>query len=298
VNPASAVTVACCQAAVRIGQVEHNRARIREAVLAAASAGANIVVVPELANCGYMFESSDELRGLAEPVHGPTVREWEELAARRRLVVVGGFAELGEDGRVYNTAVLIDETGLRGAYRKTHLWNTEKTCGFVPGSVAPPVIATRFGRIGMVVCYDLEFPELVRVPALERADLVCAPANWPLSPRPAGERPNEIVRAQASAAVNRMFVAVADRTGTERGQDWLGGSVIIDADGYPVTPLRLGQETLVTATIDLARARDKKISERNDVLADRRPELYGRCLAPPGDRPGESIDAAGRWDGA
>lgn len=278
-RPSSLATVACCQPALRLGQVQDNRARIRDAISGAAGAGANIVVVPELANCGYMFEHVEELRPVAEPVPGPTVREWESLAAQHRLVIVGGLAELGADGLVYNTAVLVDETGLRRSYRKTHLWNTEKICGFVPGAAPPPVVDTRFGRIGMAVCYDLEFPELVRVVALAGADLLCAPVNWPLSARPAGERPAEIVRAQAGAAVNRMFLAVADRTGTERGQDWIGGSVIIDPDGYPMTALRLGEETTVTATIDLAQARDKKISERNDVHADRRTDLYARWLA-------------------
>ncbi|MFF0445408.1 nitrilase family protein [Streptomyces sp. NPDC004609] len=272
----TAVTVACCQIAPRVGRVTENRARVREAVLAAADRGADIVVLPELANSGYVFEDADELRSVAEPLDGPTVREWEALAARLRLVIVGGLAELGEAGRVHNTGVLVDGTGLRASYRKAHLWNGEKTWGFTPGDAPPPVVDTPHGRIGMMVCYDLEFPEWVRLAALEGAELLCGPVNWPLYPRPEGERPGEVVRMQADASVNRMFVAVADRTGTERGQDWLGGSVILDANGYPVTALRLGEEAIVTATIDLAEARDKTISELNDVHADRRPGLYTR----------------------
>lgn len=132
-----------------------------------------------------------------------------------------------------------------------------------------------------MVCYDLEFPEWVRLAALDGADLLCGPVNWPLYPRPEGERPGEIVRVQADAAVNRMFVAVADRVGTERGQDWLGGSTVVDADGYPVTASRLGEEAILTATVDLAQARDKSISEHNDVHQDRRPTLY----AHPGSDP-------------
>lgn len=81
---------------------------------------------------------------------------------------------------------------------------------------------------------------------------------------------------QAGAGTNRMAIACADRVGTERGQDWLGGSVIVDADGFPVTDLALGREAMVLAKLDLHHSRDKKISERNDVLADRRPELYRR----------------------
>ncbi|EFE64959.1 conserved hypothetical protein [Streptomyces viridosporus ATCC 14672] len=269
-----AVTVASCQIAPRVGRVEENRHRIREAIEEAARRGASIVVLPELANSGYVFQDLEELLSVAEPLDGATVRQWEELAARLKLVIVGGFAELGSDGRAYNSAVLIDETGIRASYRKAHLWDGEKTWGFTPGDTRPPVVDTPHGRIGMLICYDLEFPEWVRLAALEGAELLCGPVNWPLYPRPEGERPGEVIRVQANAAVNRMFVAVADRTGTERGQDWLGGSVIVDADGYPVTELRLGEEAVVTATLDLTEARDKSISDRNDVHADRRPELY------------------------
>ncbi|MFD7549772.1 nitrilase-related carbon-nitrogen hydrolase [Streptomyces sp. NPDC059816] len=278
----TAVTVAVCQIAPQVGDAEGNRRRIRAAVEEAADRGARIVVLPELANTGYVFTDADELLAAAEPLDGPTLREWEALAARRDLVIVSGFAELGEDGRAYNAAVLVDATGLRAAYRKAHLWNGEKTWGFTPGDAPPPVVDTAHGRIGFMVCYDLEFPEWVRLAALAGAELLCGPVNWPLYPRPEGERPGEVVRVQADAAVNRMFVAVADRTGTERGQDWLGGSAIIDADGYPVAPLRLGEEAVVTATLDLTQARNKAISERNDVHADRRPALY----APPPGRPG------------
>ncbi len=269
-----AVTVASCQIAPRVGRVEDNRRRIREAVEEAARQGANIVVLPELANSGYVFEDADELLSVAEPLDGATVGEWVELAARLRLVIVAGFAELGADGRAYNSAVLVDETGVRASYRKAHLWDGEKTWGFTPGDARPPVVDTPYGRIGMLICYDLEFPEWVRLPALDGAELLCGPVNWPLYPRPEGERPAEVIRVQANAAVNRVFIAVADRTGTERGQDWLGGSVIVDADGYPVTAPRLGEEAVVTATLDLAEARNKAISDHNDVHADRRPELY------------------------
>ncbi|MEU0989506.1 nitrilase family protein [Streptomyces sp. NPDC005953] len=277
----STVTVACCQLAPQVGRTTDNRARIESAVRAAAGKGANIVVLPELANSGYVFESADELLSLAEPIDGPTIRKWEALARELRLVIVSGFAELGADGRAYNSGVLIDETGLRAAYRKAHLWNAEKTWGFTPGDQSPPVVDTPFGRIGLMVCYDLEFPEWVRKVALAGAELLCGPVNWPLYPRPEGERPGEIVRIQADAAVNRMFVAVADRTGPERGQRWLGGTVIVDPDGYPLTPLHLGEEAIVTASVVLSEARNKAISERNDVHGDRRPELYERIGTEP-----------------
>src|SRR6266516_2818956 len=113
-------------------------------------------------------------------------------------------------------------------------YGTGESLWFSPGSAAPPVIPTRFGRIAVMICYDLEFPEWVRLPALDGAQLLCAPANWPALPRPDGERPAEVVRVQADAAVNRMFIAACDRTGEERGVAWVEGSGIVDADGWPL----------------------------------------------------------------
>ncbi|MFE7131838.1 nitrilase family protein [Streptomyces sp. NPDC057638] len=273
-RPGGEVTVAVCQIAPQIGDGAGNQRRIRAAVEEAAGRGAHIVVLPELASTGYVFTDAHELRSVAEAPDGPTLTQWRELAARHDLVIVGGFAELGGDGRLYNAAALVDPGGLRATYRKAHLWDGEKTWGFTPGGAPPPVVDTAYGRIGFMVCYDLEFPEWVRLAALDGAELLCAPVNWPLYPRPEGERPGEIVRVQAAAAGNRMFVAAADRAGPERGQQWLGGSVITDADGYPATALRLGEEAVLTATLDLAEARSKAISDHNDVHADRRPALY------------------------
>lgn len=267
------ITVACCQMTPVVGDKQGNLDRVREAVSGAADKGADVVVVPELASTGYVFADLAELRALAEPVDGPTVQGWTRLAAERDLVLVAGFAEAAPGGAVYNSAVLIDPSGLRVCYRKAHLWDREKEL-FMPGSEQPPVVSTSAGRIGVVICYDLGFPEWVRSAALDGADLLCAPVNWPLSPRPEGERPSEIVKVQANAIVNRMFIAVADRTGTERGQEWLGGSVIVDADGFPLTGSLLGNEGTVFADVDLAEAKDKRLSARNDAHADRRPELY------------------------
>ena len=179
-----------------------------------------------------------------------------------------------DGGLLRNTAVIVDPTGLRAVYRKAHLWDREGHV-FCAGDGPPPVVETAYGRIGAVVCYDLEFPEWMRLPALAGAELVCAPVNWPREPRPAGERPQEVVRVQASASVNRMFIAVADRVGRERGVDWVGGSVIVDPAGFPVAGPAGDEETVtVLASCELAHAREKRISPHNDVLADRRPELY------------------------
>jgi len=262
--------VGVCQLAPRIGETEANRAAAMAAVEAS---GAQVVVLPELCTSGYVFEDAAEARALAEPVDGPTVTGWERLARERGLVIVGGLCERDGDA-LHNSAVLVDAGGVRAVYRKAHLWEQERLI-FAPGPAAPPVVDTAFGRIAVVVCYDLEFPEWVRLPALAGAELLCAPVNWPAEPRPEGERPSEVVRVQAIASTSRIFVAACDRTGAERGVEWVGGSVIAGPEGFPLAgPASAGETATLTAECDLAQARDKRLGELSDAFADRRPELY------------------------
>jgi 5-aminopentanamidase len=268
------VRVAVCQLAPVLGDLDGNRVRARSAIEAAADAGAQIVVLPELAASGYMFRDANEARALAEPPGGPTVSGWAELAAARGLVIVGGFAEDGGD-RLYNSAAVIDPAGLRAVYRKVHLWDRE-TLVFTPGDAPPAVVETAHGRIAAMVCYDLEFPEWVRLAALAGADLLCVPTNWPREARPDGERPMEVLRAMVAASTNRMAVAVCDRCGDERGATWVAGSAIAGADGWLLAgPAERPEPVVLTADVDLGASRDKALGPRNDALADRRPALYG-----------------------
>lgn len=264
--------IACAQVAPVVGDPEGNRRLAREALRAAIEAGARIVVLPELVTSGYVFESAEEARGLAISVE--ELADWAEEAARAEAVIVGGFAELGEDGAVYNSAAVFGPDGLLAVYRKAHLWDREKL-SFEPGAEAPPVLETPFGRIGVAVCYDLYFPELTRGLALAGADLIALPANLPLFPRPDGERPVEIALAQATAHVNKVWVAVCDRAGPERGVEWTGASCIVDPDGWLAAgPVDGYGEGILHADCDLALAREKAWGERNDVRKDLRPELY------------------------
>jgi predicted amidohydrolase len=207
-----------------------------------------------------------------------TLSEWRSLAARHDLTIAGGFCELGPGGKLYNSAAIVDASGTRTVYRKAHLWDAEKKI-FTPGDDAPPVVELPFGNVGLMICYDLEFPEWVRLAALSGADLIAVPVSWAASgsPAPPGQRSGEVVSAQAAASANGVFIAVADRCGNERGVDWLGGSVILRRGGYPAAgPVCENRAAVLTATIDLRLARDKRISELNDLFTDRRPDLYAR----------------------
>jgi predicted amidohydrolase len=281
--------VAVCQLALAVGDVAANRAAARAAVATAAADGADLVVLPELANSGYSFDGPDEARGLAEHVGGPTVAGWTAQAREHGLVIVGGLCELDDSGAVRNSAVLVDATGPRAVYRKAHLWADEKD-HFVPGSSPPPVVDSTAGRIGLLICYDAEFPEWVRLPALAGADILAIPTSWPASESPRGERHALVVNVQAAAYANRVFAAVADRSGPERGVGWVGGSVIVGPDGYPLAgPALRDEPALLAADCDLDRARDKTVGPRNDIHADRRLDLY--AARPATQRPQVSCSA-------
>ncbi len=268
------VTVACCQLAPKLGDLAYNRLLTERAIRSAASEGAQIIVLPELVQSGYVFQDLGEALTMAETAHGDALSLWSLLALELNVVIVAGFCEKLPGASVSNSCALIDATGVRAIYRKAHLWDAEKTI-FTPGDEPPPVVETVFGRLSMLICYDLEFPEWVRMPALGGADLLCAPVNWPQGPRPSSERPTEIVRVQANASVNKMFIAACDRYGSERGVTWVQGSVIVSADGYPVTgPAPDGGEAILLADLNLADARNKWISKHNELHVDRRPDSY------------------------
>ena len=274
-----AMIVACCQTAPSVGAGEENLAALRGALRDARAAGAGIVVATELAGSGYAFAGPDEARAHAEGLDGPTVAAYR--AASRGdggAVVVGGFCERGDDGDTYNSAVAVEDGEVLAVYRKLHLWDDEQRC-FTPGAAEPPVLDTRHGRIGVAVCYDLEFPELTRSLALRGAQLLALPTNWPRTAIPDGERSMLVTLAMATARLNRVFVAVCDRGGSERGLGYEGASVVAGPEGHPLAEApAAGPDArapqLLLATVDLAHARDKRTGPRNDAFADRRPELY------------------------
>ena len=125
---------------------------------------------------------------------------------------------------------------------------------------------------------DLEFPEWVRLAALEGADLLAAPVNWPTLAEAQGnaeDQPPEVIKARANAAVNGLFVAVADRCRDERGVSWVSGSLIASPSGATLAgPVLADRPAVLAAECDLTLARDKRVSAHNDLLADRRPDLY------------------------
>ena len=266
--------IVCRQLAPRLGELDANHRTILAAIAKATGAGAEVLVLPELATSGYVFASREEVDACALTPEDPRIGEWC-AAVRGEAVVVLGYAERGGDGAFYNSALMIDATGVLAAYRKAHLWDREKLF-FAAGDRPAPVVDTAFGRIAVMICYDLEFPEYTRRAALDGADLIAVPTNWPLAPRPDGERPPELLIAQAAARVNHVAIACCDRAGTERGQVWTQGTAIIGADGWPLSLAGPGTAREARAEVDLSASAEKDITPHNHLFGDRRPELYAQ----------------------
>ncbi|PTR23535.1 putative amidohydrolase [Rhodococcus sp. OK519] len=262
--------VAVVQLAPRLLDFEANVNATVCAIETARARGADIVVLPELCLSGYMFDTMDEARSCAIKPEHPVFTRWARALAGSPGVVVGGFAERSGP-ELHISAAVVDATGVRAVYRKTHLWNSEKRF-FAAGTEAPPVIDTAFGRVGVLICYDLEFPEMARSLAMRGADLIVVPTNWALDARPYGDEPPQVMLARAAARINHVHVACADRAGRERDQEFTGGSAIIDTAGWVLdTP---DADGFAHATLTLSSARDRQISGVNHVFGDRRPELY------------------------
>jgi len=276
----SSLRVACLQMEPRVGEKERNVARSLELIARAAEAGAQLAVLPELCNSGYVFETRDEAFALAEPIpDGSTVKTWMSAATKYGMVLVAGIAERDGDN-LYNAAVVVGPKGYIGTYRKNHLWGAENLF-FEPGNLGIPVFHIGSGRIACAICYDIWFPETFRLAALQGADLLCVATNWVPMPQQPGNLPVMAnILAMGGAHSNSMFVAAADRVGTERGQPFLGNSIIVSHTGWPLAgPASSDREEMIVADMNLSDARRKRsLNDFNQLLRDRRIDVYDELL--------------------
>lgn len=271
----SLIKIACCQIEPHVGQKEENVDKTIRFAEEAANHGAHIILLPELANTGYVFETREEAFGLAEVVPGgETYSRWEEFARDCGVYLVAGIAER-EGSQLYNSSVLIGPDGYIGSYRKLHLWNREKLF-FEPGDLGLPVFHTPLGCMAMYVCYDMWFPEITRIYALQGVDLILNVTNWVAGSE--AERDSRVTEAVcvANAHLSSIFIAAADRIGVERGQPFLGRSMIASPTGEVIAgPASFDGEEIIYAECNLSEARTRKRRTRlNHVVHDRRTDVY------------------------
>jgi len=275
--------VAACQIDPKLGEVEANLDRIGRAVAEAAAAGAVLAVLPEAAVTGYAFGSLEEARPVARRAGAIAFEVLAGLAEVHRMTVICGTLEAQGD-EVFNAALVATADGRRYTYRKMHLPYLGVDRFTTPGPDSPSVFDAGGLRIGVLICYDLRFPEAARMCALDGADLIALPTNWPV-----GVDFHPGIFAPSRAAENHCYLLACDRVGTERGTTFIGRSVLIDYDGHPLATASDTEEELLLGEIDPEEARRTHVRRRPgehewDTMADRRPGLYRRLLEPAVDR--------------
>ena len=242
-------------------------ARLTSISRTAAAAGADLLITPELSLTGYGV-GLDRPAKAAEPVGGPLHDAVSRLAAEAGIAIVYGWPETA-GGTVYNSVQLIDARGETAAhYRKTHLYGEFDTAAFTAGS--RPLVQADLGgvRVGLVICYDVEFPELVRMHALAGTQLLAVPTAlvrpWTFVPR---------VLIPARAFESQLFIAYVNWSGPEPA-GYCGLSRVAGPDGELIAADETGTpEALLVAELDLTEIAAAR--RATPYLADRRPELYG-----------------------
>lgn len=268
------VRVAAIQFDPTLNRVETNLDTVGRLMSRAVQEGVELAVFPECALTGYVYESLDEAMEVAQPVPGPASRQLAEMSADLGLYAVVGMLERA-GGQCFNTALLAGPEGLIAVYRKTHTLCLGVDRFTTPGNIPYQVHDLPVGRIGILICYDLRFPEPARVLGLNGAQIICLPTNWPVS---STIQPDVFTRARA--AENRVFVVAADRIGQERDARFLGRSQIVAPDGDVLAEASREEEQILTVDINPGDADRKHVvldpgRHEMDCVEDRHPELYG-----------------------
>ena len=230
---------------------------------------ADLVVLPELAFSGYLFIEKKEVLALSDTIPGPNSDKIREIAIKKDMAIVVGFAELAGD-KIYNSALLATPEGNIHIYRKNHLFHEEKLF-FEPGDTGFPVFTVKGIKIGILVCFDHFFPEAARALALQGAQIICHPSNLVI-PQKAQ------ITTRARSIENKIFWILANRTGTEvRGEKkftYSGLSQISDPDGRIMVQAGELEEGLFTVEINPDLSKNKSITPLCSVFQDRRTDLY------------------------
>jgi predicted amidohydrolase len=231
---------------------------------------ADLIVLPELANSGYLYEASENISPYAEPVDGSGMflRSLMDIAIQSKGVIISGYAERN-DNQLYNSAAAVSADGVIENYRKTHLYADEKSL-FQTGDTGFKVFTWRGVKIGMMICFDWIFPESTRTLALKGAQIIAHPANLVMP---------YCQNAMVTRSIeNKVFTITANRIGKERTWNaqltFTGTSQITNPIGEILFRGPKNKETVHIITIDPVEALNKKISSRNDLFDDRRPDMY------------------------
>jgi predicted amidohydrolase len=254
------------------GDVAANLTALENTAAAAAAAGAALLLCPECWLCGYNIGAA--LEPLAESAEGPSAQAIAALSRRFGIAIAYGYAEREPDShRIFNAAQVIGADGAPLArYRKTHLFGADERAYYTPGECFEAPFAFAGLRLGLLICYDIEFPEAARSLTLAGADALLVPTALTDEYRVV---PQLLVPARC--VENQIHVAYCNHAGIENGMRFLGGSCLVGPDGNTVVAAGADDALIIGEISQRTRAAGlKSFPYRND----RRPELYRRLQQP------------------
>lgn len=255
------IKAAAVQFNIKLADIDANMEYVRKALARLADAGVQLAVLPEMWSCGFAYRELNELARRTPEV----VEEMGRLSAKYGMVLVGSLPEPDGD-KVCNTAYVMDRGELAGKYRKIHLFSLMNEGRSFTGGDSWLVADTSLGRIGVVICYDLRFPELARRLAVEGAEILVVPAEWP---KPRDEHWRTLLRARAIE--NQLFVVAANCCGVMGKLDFFGASLIIGPKGELLA--EGGYENCeLTALLNFAELENWR--QQITCFPDRKPEFY------------------------
>ncbi|MEM4713169.1 MAG: carbon-nitrogen hydrolase family protein [Candidatus Bathyarchaeia archaeon] len=266
--------IALAQISCQRGDKQANIRKIEEYTANAKQHGAELVIFPELSLTGYTIR--DELFELAEKIPGTSATAIEKTAKKYKVHIVFGMPELSGKAQatIYNSAVLVGPEGYIGKYRKMHLPTHsvfEEKRYFRPGYQAG-AFETDVGKIGLIICYDIFFPEVCRLTRLEGAQLIVC-----ISAAPAVRRSFFETLTVARAIENATFLAYVNLVGIEDGLQFWGGSRLVAPNGKIIAKAKYDEEDLVMGEVDYADI--KPVETFVPTLKDLRPELFSKLKA-------------------
>jgi len=264
------ITIALGQISCRVGDKKHNIDVMERKIKQAKKKKADLIAFPELALTGYVVR--DRTYELAEPVPtGPSIRQIEEMAKQENIHIIFGMIERSAKASavLHNTAVLIGPKGYIGKYQKmylpTHSVFEEKRY-FRPG-YQTPVFETELGKLGLIICYDVYFPEVTRLLSLKGAKLIVC-----ISASPSVRRGFFETLTAARAMENTVFVAFVNLAGIEDGLQFWGGSRVIAPSGSLISQAKYDEDDLITAKINYSEL--TRVQAWVPTLRDLRPEVF------------------------
>jgi predicted amidohydrolase len=263
------INVALAQISCKVGDKNHNLRKIERYIRQARKKQADLIVFPELTLTGYMCR--DLVYELAEPVPGPSVQRLEATAKKENMHIVLGMFEKSSKAKavLYNTAVLISPEGFIGKYQKMHLptHSVFEEKRYFRGGYQTPVFDTPLGKLGLIICYDVFFPEITRLLRLKGAQLVIC-----ISASPSVRRGFFEVLTTARALENTMFLAYVNLVGIEDGLQFWGGSRMIAPSGRILAQAKYDEEDLIVTQINYSDM--NRVEVFVPMLRDLRPELF------------------------